>query len=174
MTTPGQDPATGLVEQQALVVAVAPGLAWLEISRKGVCGGCSSSSARATPILGSLSGNGAATALVQVTDHLWLGVGDGVVVGIPDGTLIRASVLAYLLPPALLVLAASGAGALGLGDLGSALIGLIGLALGLGMTRLRTGGAAARGCYRPVLVRRQQGGPSVAFNFLPIERGIGS
>lgn len=167
-------PDLGLVEQRARVIAVAPGLAWLETSRAGACGGCSSTSACAVRVLGSLAGSGAATAPILVTDHLGLRIGDRVVVGIPDGTLIRASALAYLLPPALLVLAASGAGALGLGDLGSALVGLIGLALGLTLTWLLTGGAAARGSYRPVLVRRHQALPSVTFNFQQIERGIGS
>ena len=184
-------PDLGLVEQRARVVAVAAGLAWVvpaqllppagtskslwvETSRAGACGGCSSTSACAVPVLGSLAGSGAATAPILVTDHLGLRIGDRVVVGIPDGTLIQASALAYLLPPALLVLAASGAGALGLGDLGSALVGLIGLALGLALTWLLAGGAAARGSYRPVLVRRHQALPGVTFNFQQIERGIGS
>lgn len=174
MTGPDQDPVSNLIEQQAWVVAVGPGHAWLETSRQGACGSCSSSSACATPVLGSLAGNRAAAARIQVSDHLGLRIGDGVVVGIPDGTLTRAAAMAYLFPPALLVLAASGAGAAGLDDLGSALIGLIGLALGLTLTRLLTGGAAARGCYRPVLIRRQSGGRSIAFNFQQIERGIGS
>lgn len=174
MTDSDPGRAVGLVEQQGRVVAVAPGLAWLETSRRGACGGCSSSGACATPILGTLAGSGASGARIQVEDHLGLRVGEGVVVGVPDGALLRASALAYLLPPALLVLAAAGAGALGLGDLGSALVGLIGLALGLGLTRLLTGGAAARGAYRPVLVCRQPGGSSIAFNFQHIKRGIGS
>lgn len=174
MTEPDQDLAPSLVEQQALVVAVAPGLAWLETSRMAACGGCSSSSACATPVLGSLGGGGGAAARIQVADHLGLRVGDGVVVGIPDGTLTRAAALAYLLPPATLVLTAAGAGVLGLGDLGSALVGLVGLTLGLVLTRLLIGGTAARGSYRPVLVRRRQGGPGVPVNLQQIDRGIGS
>lgn len=188
---PGPGPAADLVEQQGRVVAVGPGLAWVvparllppagtstslwvETSRRGACGGCSSSSACATPVLGSLAGSGAAAPRIQVADHLGLRVGEGVVVGIPEGDLVRASALAYLFPPALLVLAAAGAGAFGLDDLGSALIGLVGLATGLGLTRLLTGGAASRGAYRPVLIGRRPAGPSVAFNFQQTERGIGS
>jgi sigma-E factor negative regulatory protein RseC len=171
---PGPAPVLNLIEQQARVVAVVPGLAWLETSRRGACGSCSSSSGCATQVFGSLAGSSAARARIQVADHLGLRVGDGVVVGIPDGALTQAAALAYLFPPALLVLAAAGAGAFGLGDLGSALIGLIGLAMGLGLTRFLTGGAAACGAYRPILVRRQSSGPSVAFNFQQIERGIES
>lgn len=167
------DQTVTLVEERAQVVAVGPGLAWVATQRRSACGSCPSSGACATPILGSLAG-GAVGVCLQVEDHLGLKVGDGVVVGIPDGALVRASALAYLLPPALLVLAAAGAGAFGFGDLGSALVGLLGLALGLGLTRLLTSGATVGGVYRPVLVRRQPAGPSIAFNVQQIERGIGS
>ena len=87
-------------------------------------------------------------------DHLGLRVGELVVIGIPEGVLTRAAVLAYLFPPAALVLAAGSAGSLGAGDLGSAFAGVLGLVLGLLATRAMTGGTAGRGRYRPVLVRR--------------------
>ena len=79
-------------------------------------------------------------------DHLGLRVGELVVIGIPEGVLTRAAVLAYLLPPAALVLAAGSAGSLGAGDLGSAFAGVLGLVLGLLATRAddrRHGRAAA-------------------------------
>lgn len=173
MTAPNarMEAPVSLVEQQARVVAVAPGLAWLETSRKGACGGCAHANACATPILGTLAGHRGAATRIEVTDHLGLGVGDGVVVGIPAGTLTRAAALAYLLPPALLVLASLAAGAAELGDLVSALIGLFGLVLGFGLTRLLTGGAAGGSGDAPVLVRRQPVGPRVAFDFQQRERG---
>jgi sigma-E factor negative regulatory protein RseC len=158
-----------LVEEQARVVAVGPGLAWVvparllplagtstsvwvETNRKSACGSCPSSAGCATPVLGGLAGPD--TGRLQVADHLGLRVGEGVVIGIPDGVLLRAAALAYLFPPAALVLGAGAAGALGVGDLGSALAGVLGLALGLFATRLMTGGTVGRGSYRPVLVRR--------------------
>jgi sigma-E factor negative regulatory protein RseC len=172
------DQAGGLVETQARVVAVGPGFAWVVPARRSACGGCSSSGACATPILGSLAGGGSGSGAsrIQIDDPLGLGVGEGVVIGIPDAVLNRAAVLAYLLPPAALVLGAGSAGALGAGDLGSAVAGFLGLALGLGLTRLLTGGTAGRGSYRTVLIRRRQvaAAPGVAFNFHQTHRGTAS
>jgi hypothetical protein len=129
-----------------------------------------------------------------VDDHLGLSVGEMVVIGVPEGVLIRAAVAAYLFPPAALVLAAGSAGSLGAGDLGSAVAGLLGLALGLLATRLMTGGTAGRGHFwpgmasipgapgaapgnRPVLVRRHPvapgayARPSIDFTFNQSTRG---
>ena len=110
-------------------------------------------------------------------DHLGLRVGELVVIGIPEDVLTRAAVLAYLLPPAALVLAAGSAGSLGAGDLGSAFAGALGLVLGLLATRAMTGGAAGHGRYRPVLVRRHLSAagasarPSIDFTFNQSTRG---
>jgi sigma-E factor negative regulatory protein RseC len=169
------NPAPTLVEEQARVVAVGPGLAWVETQRRSACGSCPSSTGCATPVLGRLAGSG--TSRLQVDDHLGLKVGELVVIGIPEGDLTRAAVLAYLLPPAALVLAAGGAGSLGAGDLGSALAGVLGLVLGLLATRAMTGGTAGQGCYRPVLVRRHliaertSARPRIDFTFHQSTRG---
>jgi len=139
--------APTLVEEQARVVALGPGFAWVETQRRSACGSCPSSTGCATPVLGRLAGSG--TIRVQVDDHLGLRVGEPVVIGIPEGDLTRAAVLAYLLPPAALVLAAGGAGSLGAGDLGSAFAGVLGLVLGLLATRAMTGGTAGQGRFWP-------------------------
>jgi len=167
--------APTLVEEQARVVALGPGLAWVETQRRSACGSCPSSAGCATPVLGRLAGSG--TSRVQVDDHLGLRLGELVVIGIPEDVLTRAAVLAYLLPPAALVLAAGSAGSLGAGDLGSAFAGVLGLVLGLLATRAMTGGTAGQGRYRPVLVRRHliaagaSAWPGIDFTFKQSTRG---
>ena len=169
------NPAPTLVEERARVVALGPGLAWVETERRSACGSCPSSTGCATPVLGRLAGSG--TSRLQVDDHLGLRVGDLVVIGIPEDVLTRAAVLAYLLPPAALVLAAGSAGSLGAGDLGSAFAGVLGLVLGLLATRAMTGGTAGQGRYRPVLVRRHlialgaSARPGIDFTFKHSTRG---
>jgi len=148
------DPAAdGLFTQEGRVVAVSPGLAWVETRRQSACGGCGHAGSCAVPVLGGVLKGGDASRL-QVPDHLGLVVGEHVVLGLPEGLLSHAAALAYLVPPLVLVLAAALAQALGAGEGGTALAGIAGLALGLGLTRLLSGGAAARGRWRPALVGR--------------------
>ena len=52
------NPAPTLVEERARVVALGPGLAWVETERRSACGSCPSSIGCATPVLGRLAGSG--------------------------------------------------------------------------------------------------------------------
>jgi sigma-E factor negative regulatory protein RseC len=141
------------VEGQALVVAVGTGYAWVRAERPNACGGCASASACAAPVLGALAPT--AGARLRIPDPLGLRVGEGVAIGVPAGDLNRAAAVAYLIPPLALVLGAALAGALGIGDLGAGAAGLVGLALGLALTRLLAPRA------QPVLIRRT-GTPSIS------------
>lgn len=91
---------------------------------------------------------------VRVANCLNARVGDGVVLGIAEDELLRASLLMYLLP--LLVLTA-GAGIgqwLGGGDIWAIGGGVAGFLLGLVMVRLGARRAAAGLPQRPVMLRR--------------------
>jgi sigma-E factor negative regulatory protein RseC len=85
-----------MIEQDAAVVTVADGLAWVETRRASTCGSCSVSGGCGTAVVAKLLGEGPNR--FSVTDPIGVAVGDPVVIGIADTALTRASLLAYLLP----------------------------------------------------------------------------
>ena len=141
-----------MIEERARVVAVGPGSAWVESTRRSACGSCHASSGCGTAVVAKLFGD--KVNRLQVADPLGVQVGDRVVIGIADGTLTCASLLAYVLPLLALMIVALLAQSAGASEGGSALFGIVGLCVGLWVTGRLTGGAAGRERYRPTLLRR--------------------
>jgi sigma-E factor negative regulatory protein RseC len=141
-----------VIEEDARVLSVEPGAAWVETERRSSCSSCSASAGCGTSVVAKLLGGG--TNRLRVSDGIGVEVGDRVVIGISDSALTRASLLAYLLPLVALMLTAFAAQSAGAEDGVVALIGILGLALGLLVTGRLTGGASARERYRPVLLHR--------------------
>lgn len=141
-----------MIETPATVVDVKPGVAWVETVRQSACGHCESAGSCGTSVLAKLFG--APRSRLRIDDAQGLRVGEQVVIGIPDGTLVRASFVAYLIPLVFLIAAAGVATRLGAGEGGVALLGICGLGIGLWLSGRITGGPSARERYRPVLVRR--------------------
>ncbi|WP_296805282.1 SoxR reducing system RseC family protein [Thiocapsa sp.] len=141
-----------MIETPAKVVDVKPGVAWVETVRQSACGSCGSAGSCGTSVVAKLFG--APRSRLRIDDAQGLRVGEQVVIGIPDGTLVRASFVAYLIPLVFLIAAAALATRLGAGEGSVALIGIGGLAIGLWLSGRLTGGPSARERYRPILVRR--------------------
>jgi sigma-E factor negative regulatory protein RseC len=139
-----------VIEEDARVLSVETGFAWVETSRRSSCSSCAASSDCGTSVVSKLFGE--RTNRLRVVDDIGVQAGDRVVIGISDAALTRASLLAYLLPLAALMLGAYGAQSAGAEEDVVALIGIVGLALGLLVTGRLTGGAAANERYRPVLL----------------------
>ena len=116
------------------MVEVQPGRARVQTRRSGACESCKAR--------GGCSGlGGGRDARVWVTDTLGVGEGDEVLIAVPEGTVVRASLLLYLLP----VLALLGGAVLGnrlapgLGlpaDLGAAVLGAGAMAVAFGLARV--------------------------------------
>lgn len=141
-----------MIEEDARVVSVEAGFAWVETARRSSCSSCSVSSGCGTSVVAKLFG-GRGNRL-RVFDGIGVGIGDRVVIGIPEAVLIQVSLLAYMLPLLFLMLVTAAAQSTGAGDEVAAVAGIFGLAFGLWVTGRLTGGAAARERYRPVLLRR--------------------
>lgn len=140
-----------MIEQTAMVLAVAEGAALIEVPRQSGCSGCGQ--VCGTSLIARLFGNGGATRL-RVVDNLGLAPGDRVVIGIAGPVMLWASLAAYLLPPVAMIMTAALGEAAGLGDLGAVLTGLAGLFAGLWLTGIVTGGTGAKARFRPQLLRR--------------------
>ncbi len=141
-----------MIEATGHVIASADGQVLVEVPRRSSCSACGSAGGCGVSTLAKLFGGGSTR--LAVSDGLGLRPGDQVVVGIGDGTLVQASLLAYLLPILAMAAAAILAGQAGGGDLASALAAVAGLGIGLlGSARL-TASPRLRGSFQPVLIRR--------------------
>jgi sigma-E factor negative regulatory protein RseC len=159
-----------MIEQQATVIAVADGSALLEVQRQNSCSACQVGERCGTSVVAKLFGNGNATRL-RVADPIGLAPGEQVVVGIHGPLLVRASLVAYLLPLLACIGAAGAAEQLALGDTLGVLGGLAGLLFGLWLAGLITGGTGAKARFRPLLLRRV---PATAFiRLAPIHPAVG-
>lgn len=143
----------GLVEGFARVVAVEGGRAWLEPEETTSCGTCHSAGLCS---IGKDGGNAKRKAAkrFQLPGDLGLRVGERVVVGIAEGTLLRGAATAYGLP----LLTLLGGGILGqelyATDGMAALGAASGLVLGLGLAKLLANSLSARGVLTPRFLRR--------------------
>jgi len=142
-----------MIEQDAEVIAVADGSALVEVQRQSSCSGCNVGDSCGTSVVAKLFSSGNATRL-RVIDHIGLSPGERVVIGLRDRVLVRASLIAYLLPLLAVIVAAGVADQAGASDTGSAIGALTGLALGLWLARIITGGTGAKARFRPLLLRR--------------------
>lgn len=158
-----------MIEESARVVSVAPGLAWVETSRRSACGGCSASRGCGTSVVSQLFAT--RQNRFQVSDPIGVEVNDQVVIGIAESTLTQASLLAYLLPLVLLILSAYAAESTGAGEAVSALAGILGVGLGLWITGRLTNVGSWSERSRPLLLRRSD---TPAFVAPPMSVGANS
>jgi len=152
----GSDDPLGTVEGVAKVVAVEGGVAICEPEPTGTCGGCMSAA-----LCGVKSGGTNRRAVARrfsLPNDFGLKVGDRVVVGIPQATLLKGAALAYALPVVLMLVAAVVAQRLGDGGNGDAAWGgLGGFLVGLAVARLLANRMQARGELAPNFLRRALG-----------------
>jgi sigma-E factor negative regulatory protein RseC len=153
-----------MIEETGVVVGVTGDLAEVETKRQGACGSCSASGSCGTSLLARYLGR--RPLLLRATNGVGAVPGDTVVVGVPEGGLLRASLAAYLVP--LLGLMGGGLAGDGLlpggGEAASALGGLAGLALGLAWLGRFGRSHGEDPHYRPVVLRRVSGlGVAVPF-----------
>ncbi len=157
-----------MIEETATVMRAEGGLAWvLPRPRGSACGHCSARAGCGSATFGDLFGLGPVVALIEVENRLCARSGEQVVIGIPDAVLIRASLLAYLLPLLAMLVAVALASSAGCAEGAQAVAGLAGLGAGFSLTRKLTRGARAR--YRPGVLRRAS--PFISIAELDTDRG---
>jgi sigma-E factor negative regulatory protein RseC len=140
---------TTMLEQTARVIDVNDGMLLAETESRSGCNHCATSGCT-TSVVARLFGVRRNRLVME--NSIGARPGDQVVIGIPDALLVRASVLAYLMP----LLSMLGLGALGdqfgLAPIWLSLLALGGLAIGFFMVyRVTRGWSAQR--YRPQVLR---------------------
>lgn len=123
-----------MIETTARVVSSDNGTVMVQPSTQSGCGGCGSRSVCGVSGLGKyFSGNRKAIAVkCDANVH----AGDELQLSMNEGDMIKAGLLAYLLPSVLALIGASVAAAYGWGDVGAVLGAAAGVAVGLLAGRL--------------------------------------
>lgn len=149
--------APTMVEGIAQVVKIEGGTAWLVPEQGSSCGSCASASACGSKGVGATASR-LENRRFLINNSANLAVGERVVFGIHDNVLLKASVIAYAIPLATMMLA----GALAQWKFGNELITMaalvFGLVIGLGISRLEAGRLHNRGDLAPLFLRRARPG----------------
>jgi sigma-E factor negative regulatory protein RseC len=111
-----------MTESEAVVVSVEAEHAWLDITAGAGCGSCEKAA-------GCSSGDGAGRRRQRIRNTVGARVGDTVIVGVPDGAVLKATLWAYMIPLALALIGVASGLTLG-GEALGALGALGGLAIG--------------------------------------------
>jgi sigma-E factor negative regulatory protein RseC len=85
-----------MIEESGVVVSVAHGSAKVQSRRRDACGGCTVRGACGTSLLARLLGR--KPLLLDARNPIDAQAGEEVVVGMPEGALLEASFVAYLIP----------------------------------------------------------------------------
>jgi len=85
-----------VIEELGVVVSVQDDWAEVEGQRRGSCGGCVANGACGTSLIARYLGR--KRLLLRAYNPVGAGPGDRVVLGVPEGTLLEASFVAYLVP----------------------------------------------------------------------------
>ena len=117
-----------MISAPVRVISSADGIAQVMPTEKSGCGGCASSSSCGVSGLGKYFAHGRKTIAVQCGANVR--AGDELHLSLSEGDLLRAGLLAYLLPTVLALAGAGIAAALGLGDVGAVLGAASGMAVG--------------------------------------------
>lgn len=118
-----------MIETTARVVSADNGTVMVEASAQSGCGGCGSRSVCGVSGLGKyFSGNRKA---IEVKCDANVRAGDELQLSMDEGDMLKAGLLAYLLPSVMALVGAVVAAAYGFGDLGAVLGAGAGVAVGL-------------------------------------------
>ena len=140
---------TTMLEETATVIEVIDDQLIAETESRSSCSHCSTDSC-STSVVAKLFGIRRNRLVMENT--LQAKPGDRVVIGIPDTLLVRASVMAYLLPLVVMLGVTACGDALGVSEMGLSLLAMAGLAMGFFSVRwaIRRGSSQR---FQPRLLR---------------------
>jgi sigma-E factor negative regulatory protein RseC len=140
---------TSMLEETATVIEVMGDRLVAETESRSSCSHCSTDSC-STSVVAKLFGIRRNRLVMENSLHAK--AGDRVVIGIPDTLLVRASVMAYLLPLVVMLGVTACGDALGMNEIGLSLLAIAGLAMGFFVVRwaIRRGSSQR---FQPRLLR---------------------
>jgi len=94
-----------MITEDAIVIEVSDDQTWIETQRKSTCGQCSANKGCGTSVLSKVMGN--KLSKMKAINNIDAKVGDGVVVGLSESSLLKGAFMTYILPLAYLFIFAS-------------------------------------------------------------------
>ena len=149
--------APTMVEGIAQVVKIEGKTAWLVPEQGSSCGSCASATACGSKGIGTTASR-LDNRRFRIDNDANLAIGERVVFGIRDNVLLKASITAYAIPLATLVLAGSLAQWMFGSDTITMAAMVAGLVIGLGISRMEAGRLQTRGDLAPLFLRRARPG----------------
>lgn len=149
--------APTMVEGIAQVVKIEGKTAWLVPEQGSSCGSCASAAACGSKGIGTTASR-LDNRRFRIDNDANLAIGERVVFGIRDNVLLKASITAYAIPLATLVLAGSLAQWMFGSDTITMAAMVAGLVIGLGISRMEAGRLQTRGDLAPLFLRRARPG----------------
>lgn len=144
-----------MLEAEGVVIRVGEEGSYVETSRASACGSCSSKQACGTTSLSRLLGS--KTSAFKVLNPIGARTGERVIIGLEGAALLKSSVLAYLLPLALMFAGAMTGSLLASADMKDAYSAWgagVGLMFGFVALKLVTARAGNQRQFQPVILRR--------------------
>ncbi|GAA0702469.1 SoxR reducing system RseC family protein [Marinobacterium maritimum] len=142
-----------MIEEVALVSAVGPEGVRVTAARTSACAQCASKSNCSQGVL-SQWGQGKTVEIdVQNPEALPVQLGQQVVIGLEEGSLVRASLLLYLLPLLMLILGALLGSSMGMVEWQQIMLAMVLMLTGFVLARRLSTGRGAEVRYQPVLLR---------------------
>lgn len=140
-----------MIEEQGRVVAVEGKEVWVETIQQSACGSCSAKSTCGQGLAAKyLSGK---PNHIRLISELPVRLGDRVVLGIPENTLVKSALLAYGLPLIFFILFAGLVDSLfAVSEPWVIFSGLAGLFLGFVLVRTVSGGRDKGSSFQPVIL----------------------
>ena len=135
--------------------AVEEGAVWVESIRQTACQSCAARKGCGQSALAKMGQQHKNH--VRALNAFDLDVGDQVVIGVPEDVVMKGTLVAYLMPLVLMLVAAITADNFTGNDLWVALAGMSGLAAGFGFVRLHFHSISRDRRYQPVVLRHSHG-----------------
>ncbi len=145
-----------IIHQTVIIKKIEGQYAWILSAEDSACASCASkNSCSSTNLLKPLLDATLKNEGLRVINSLNAAVGDRVDIALSSSSLLRATVLAYLLPLLGLFIFAW-LGKLFFGEVASIIMGLTGLFVGLYLVKIRLSGTRAKTGIEPVMVKPSQ------------------
>lgn len=142
-----------MIEERGRVVGVDSAGIWVETSKTSACAACAAKSGCGQKLLVQASGQKAFIFNVLNPSQLIVQVDDAVMVGVEEGSLLKATLVTYLIPLLTLMLFAVVAHQLNWPEGWVVTISLVGLVIGFGLVRAISQLLFRSSKFQPVLTK---------------------